>query len=213
MRSYEYYLFDMDGTLIDSIPFIVDAFQLTFEQVLGRREPDESSIRQNIGLPLADFLRIYSPDRVEELMAAYLRNYDILFEQRGVPLFGGVRELLCALHERGKRLAVVTSKRLEPIEQLIAVHGLEGLFDALICREDCAKGKPDPEPVLIAMERLGAANKSEVVFVGDSIHDLRCGKNAGVDVAICDWTRMDKDTLRAAQPEHWLQSPADLLPR
>ncbi|MBE6754002.1 MAG: HAD family hydrolase [Ruminococcaceae bacterium] len=211
MKSYKYYLFDMDGTLIDSIQFIVDAFQLTFEQILGRREADEVSIRQNIGLPLADFLRIYSPDRVDELLPAYLSNYDVLYEQRGIAMFDGIREMLLALRERGAKMAVVTSKRLEPIEQLITAHRLEGLFDTLICREDCVKGKPDPEPAHIAMQRLGAENKSEVLFIGDSIHDLHCAKNAGIDAAICGWTRMDTDVLRAAQPEVWLDAPSDLL--
>lgn len=218
MKKYKYFLFDMDGTLIDSVPLIVEAFQRTFERVLGHREEDPAVLQSTIGMPLRRSFDPYPPEKLDELMSTYIRNYDTLQNTVGIPLFDGVTEMMQAIRERGGRCAIVTSKRIEPTLQLIRLYGFDGIVEATVCREDCSEGKPSPEPVYTAMSKLGvdiregknAADREATLFIGDSIHDLRCAKNAGVDVAICDWTRMDKSELRAAQPEIWLDSAMQL---
>ena len=211
MRKYKYFLFDMDGTLIDSIPFIVEAFQRTFEKVLGKREEDEEAVRGCIGLPLVKSFTRYPPEYCDVLVSTYIKQYDLLQEERSIPMFDGIYDMLTGLRGHGAELAIVTSKRIDPTVELMEMHGFNAVVSALVCREDCKEGKPSPEPVEVAMRKLGTTDKSQVLFIGDSIHDLRCAKNAGVDCAMCDWTRMDKDELREAQPEHWLTDPSQLL--
>jgi pyrophosphatase PpaX len=83
-------------------------------------------------------------------------------------------------------------------------------MDVLVSCDDVARPKPDPEPVHRALEWLGVG-ADDVVFVGDSLHDLHCGHAAGVRTAAALWGPFTRDDLAAGDPDFWLEAPADLL--
>jgi pyrophosphatase PpaX len=86
---------------------------------------------------------------------------------------------------------------------------LEDTFDVVVGADDVTRPKPDPEPVRLALERLGA-HPSGAVFIGDSRHDLVSGRAAGVKTAAALWGPFDRAHLADLEPDYWLETPRDL---
>lgn len=202
--------FDMDGTLIDSIPVVMESFQQSIYEIYGHRESNPEILKKSIGLPLDESFLSYPSQDQAILKDAYIKINDEL-QKNGVPLFVGIREMLIKLKEKNIRLAIVTSKRLEPTLRLLKVMELDGLFEVVVGKEMTLRHKPFGDPILKCNELLNIEDKKYVLYVGDSLHDLKCAKDAGVDVAAVEWTRMDKTELRMGKPEYWLTYPSDLL--
>ena len=91
----------------------------------------------------------------------------------------------------------------------MSIGGYDGLFDVLIAADDVKNPKPHPEPVLMALERLGVG-PGAATFVGDSPHDMASGRAAGVRLAAAMWGPFSRETLEPYEPEYWLERPADL---
>lgn len=208
--KYPYVLFDMDGTLIDSIPVVMESFQRAVHQVYGHRETNALVLKNSIGLPLKESFAHYPEKDQPALQNAYIKINDDL-QKDGVPLFPGILEMLRKMQQNGIRLAVVTSKRLDATLRLIQVMKLDDLFETVVGKESTQRHKPFGDPILKCMEIMHVVNKSEVLYVGDSIHDLECAADAGVDSAAVDWTQMDKGPLHTLNPTHWLYRPEELV--
>lgn len=207
--KYSHLMFDLDGTLIDSFPTIVEAYQLALEGLYGKREPDESKLIRLIGLPLKDFFSDYPEEDCEELVRLFAKNNDEL-QKSGVKYFEGVEEVLYKLKEKGVKLSIVTSKRKPPVLHWIEVMKAGELFDVVVAKEDTEKHKPFGDPIILAM-KLAKAEKQDVLYIGDTEYDVLCAHDAGVDAAVVGWTASDKKTLEALYPEHWIENIEDLF--
>ncbi|HXV87286.1 MAG TPA: HAD-IA family hydrolase [Gemmatimonadales bacterium] len=204
------YLFDLDGTLIDSVELIRRTFRHTLETHRGS-VPSEAEWLQGLGQPLWDQFRVYTQDQTEiDAMIATYRAYNGVHHDALVRGYPGVHQVLASLKERGKRLGVVTSKMRRGTLHGLAHCGLDGRFDAIVAADDVDRHKPDPTPVLRALEHLGA-DARQTVFVGDSPHDLAAGRAAGVRTAAALWGPFPRAWLTPHQPDHWLSAPADVL--
>lgn len=204
-------LFDLDGTLIDSIALLIASMEHAFA---GRtRRPAVPDWIAAIGTPLDAMLRAYAEDDADvyALRARY-REHQLAHHDHMVRPYPGVAETVRALHADGHPLAVVTSKMEAGARRGLALAGIESCFDVVIGIEATARHKPDPEPVLHALARLGDAAPSRAVFVGDSTHDMRAGRAAGVVTAAALWGPSSRDDLAATAPTHWLDRIEDLLP-
>ena len=124
--------------------------------------------------------------------------------------FRGSLETLDTLLSRGFRLAIVTSRHRESTLRGIDLCGLTDRFQEIVTPEDVASPKPHPEPVFLALERLGV-EPAEAVFVGDSPHDMAAGREAGTLTAAALWGPFARDVLEAERPTHLLARPTDLL--
>ena len=202
-------LFDVDGTLLDTVPLIVRTYQYVFCTFLGH-PVDEAEILASIGTPLDVMFEQYDHDQAERMIQLYL-DYCSRHTDTGIGIFLAVPRLLRMLAERGCRLGIVTSKRRVSAMQSLSVFDLAKSFEVIITRESTQKHKPSPEPVLEAMRQLGVTDPSRVVFVGDSLHDLNCAKNVGCRSVIVDWTAMPAEELRQALPDLWLERPEQLV--
>jgi|WetSurMetagenome_2_1015567.scaffolds.fasta_scaffold00048_56 pyrophosphatase PpaX len=185
MKDYACYLFDADGTLLDTTELIVQCFRFTCRKY-GGFEIDRERVTKNIGLTLRRQMELYLGPLTDERFSAvggdHMR-YQLSIYPEYLRVFPGVREGLETLRGRGKRLGVVTSRRRETLELYLKETGILGFFGILVTPEDTSRHKPDPEPVLAALSKLVIADKTTVLMVGDSAFDIECGARAGIDTA------------------------------
>lgn len=205
-------LFDLDGTLADTVELILKCYRHTMKVHIGKELPDERWLA-TIGTPLRDQLRAFAADddeaaRMLETYATFQRTV----HDEMVDLFPGVGEVLATLREAGVPIAVVTSKRKEMALRTLRRCGLGDSYDVLVTADDVERGKPDPEPVRLALRTLGIpAEAHRSVFVGDSPFDLRAGRAAGTRTAAALWGPYDRPALEAEQPDYYLEGMRDLL--
>jgi HAD superfamily hydrolase (TIGR01509 family) len=204
-------LFDIDGTLVDTVELIVRALDHTFRKHLGVQiSPDE--LRRTIGLPLHQQVRLFDhlvdfvPDhrRMEADEIAYYESHKHL--ERVIP------EAVDALREAkraGLRTALVTSKNSLELQTFLPRWNVHQWVDAVVSASDVARPKPAPDPVLVALQRLGALPQ-EAVFVGDTVYDIQCAREAGVRVIAVGWGAHPVERLRAESPDWLFEQPAQL---
>lgn len=178
-------LFDYDGTLMDTNRVIVESWQHTFREIEGReRMPDEIFV--TFGEPLQVTMKRLFPDvALEESLKIYRSWQNEHFEGM-ISLFPGVKLMLEGLVQKGVKMALVTSRMSGTTRRGLRQFGIEEYFDVVVTADHCNRYKPDPEPINIACEKLGAS-KAETLMVGDTNFDLHCARNAGVMSAIVSW--------------------------
>jgi pyrophosphatase PpaX len=207
---YPVVLFDLDGTLIDSGPIIMASMRHASVTVLGR-EPDEEKVRAAIGGPgLVAQMRELDPERVDELVETYRAHNEPLHAT--LEAFDGMLELLPRLRERGHRLGIVTAKRLRTVDlALDRFPILRDTTEVVVGAEDTERHKPDPDPLLEALARLGA-EPGDAAYVGDSPFDIRAGKAAGMLAVAVGWGGIHPDErLLHEQPDALVHTPEELL--
>lgn len=203
------YLFDLDGTLIDSTDLIMEAFRHTMRTHLGA-VPDENRWRAGFGRPLRPQLANFARDAGQAgRMVDTYRDFTDLHHDRLLRPFRGIDEALTALRRGGARLGIVTSKTNGLARRGLARCGLDGRFDALIGMDDVQPHKPHPAPVRAAL-RLLAAPADSAVFIGDSPYDIQAGRAAGVHTAAVLWGAFGRKELDPETPDYWLTEPAGI---
>jgi pyrophosphatase PpaX len=204
------YLFDLDGTLIDSIDLIFRAYRHTAERHLAVPPPD-SVWREGLGTPLRQQLAAVSedPELIDAMVATY-REYHFAHHEESVKAYPDVVEVIGSLAGRGARLAVVTSKLRSGAERGLVATGLLEFFHTIVSADEVSRAKPHPEPVLAALERLGMS-AGDAVFIGDSPHDIAAGREAGVTTAGVLWGPFAREELTLASADFLLESPAEIL--
>ncbi len=202
-------LFDLDGTLFNTIPLILATNRHTFKKVLGWIPPDDV-ILATIGEPLMTAFRRYSSDKCHEMFREYV-EWSASRTTTHVGVFIDVVPLIEHLRREGFKTGIVTSRRGESTMAHLEAFEMTHLFDVIVSVDDTEEHKPLPAPLLCAMERLGMNKPEEIIYVGDTIHDLQCARNAGMHFAAVSWTAMDKDEIDRAAPDFWLDRPFDLL--
>ncbi|HJR17427.1 MAG TPA: HAD-IA family hydrolase [Gemmatimonadales bacterium] len=203
-------LFDLDGTLIDSLRLILDSYHHTLAQHGFPARTDAEWLR-GVGTPLTAQLAEWRDEMgtIEALIATY-REYNLKHHDRMVTVYPGVLDAVREIKAAGLQTGLVTSKnRLGALRGLKLV-GLEALMDVLVCADEVTNPKPHPEPVQKAVTLLGA-DPAATVYVGDSIHDMLSGRQAGVLTAAALWGPFRRSDLEAATPDYWLETPPDLV--
>jgi pyrophosphatase PpaX len=190
-------VFDLDGTLADTINLIVESYQHAFRTVLGREE-DPDVIKSWIGRPLISAFRDHSPEQADELYATYLQwNWDNT--ERLLGTYDGVVDVLGDLRAAGVHVGIATSKRRESAQQAMDILGISQHVDVLVAMEDTDRHKPDPTPLLLALQRMGRSSNA-AVYVGDAVVDVLAGKAAGMDTLAVTWGAGLPEALHAVRP-------------
>jgi HAD superfamily hydrolase (TIGR01509 family) len=172
-------IFDLDGTLVDSMPFVVETFIQAVEPFVERPSPD--AVLAQLGGPLEACLRnLLGPGALASLPAARERllRYQHGQEGRLVP-FAGSRELLASLQARGVRLGIWTGRDRWSAQRILDLHAFTPYFQGVVCGDDLASHKPDPAGLLQAIAAVGAT-PGEAVLLGDADVDVLGGHAAGV---------------------------------
>jgi pyrophosphatase PpaX len=203
-------LYDFDGTLADSTELIMRCYRHTMSTHLGECPPDEAWLA-GFGTPLETQIARFARDdeEYEAMLASYRAHQDEHHDTLLRP-FPGAVETVAELARRGIGLAVVTSKLRRGTRRGMELCGLTELVDVVITPEDVENAKPHPEPVHLALSRLGVAPE-EALFVGDSPHDMVAGRAAGTRTAAALWGPFPRATLLAEHPDVLLERQQDVL--
>ncbi len=203
-------LFDLDGTLIDSIELILRSYEHTIA-AHGKDAVDRDVILAKIGIPLWTHLGTFAdePHEVEAMMATY-REWNLAHHDEFVRPFAGIDRALCGFQERGMPMAIVTSKVSDTAWRGLRLCGLAEYFDILVGSDSVERHKPDPTPVLAGCARLGV-EPSVCGYVGDSVHDMVAARAAGTRAIGAGWGPFEHADLRAAGAEHLALKPEDLV--
>lgn len=177
-------LFDLDGTVANTIPLIIASYRHTTSTVLGVSVSEEEC-RSWIGQTLADTFSRQYPDDAAELEAEY-RRWNESSMARLIESYEGMGDLLADLHATGRTIAIVTSKRRQAALKTLDEVGLSGAIPVLGAAEDSQTHKPSPEPLNRALAELGR-QPSECVYVGDAVVDVLAAKAAGVAQISVTW--------------------------
>ncbi|MDZ7708187.1 MAG: HAD-IA family hydrolase [Trueperaceae bacterium] len=190
-------VFDLDGTLIDSLPDIVWSFRAAFDAA-ARPAPSETEVRALIGRPLEEMASQFVTDGagVTAICDAYRRIYPLHFTERTRP-FPGAVEVLTQVRRRGWATAVATTKRTEMATRLVTALGLDAHLDHVQGTDDFPH-KPAPDVIHAALAALGAEGSW---MVGDTVTDLQAGRAAGLRTYAVSWGTHDARRLAEAEPD------------
>lgn len=202
-------LFDLDGTLIDTNDLIIQSYLHTLEKYYPNQYKRED-VLPFMGPSLKDVFGSMNPEKTEEMIQTYrafnISNHDVLVKE-----FEGVYETVKALKENNYKLGIVTTKMLNVVTMGLKLSELDNFFEVVVAIDHVKKIKPDPEPILLALDQLGSV-PGEAIMVGDNYHDILGGKNAGTKTAGVAWSLKGRETLEAYQPDYMLENMRDLLP-
>jgi pyrophosphatase PpaX len=202
-------LFDLDGTVIDSGAIILASMRHAVTEVLGSAPPDEELMATVGGPGLEAQMHALAPDRVEELVTVYRAHNEPLHDS--LVCCPGMDDVLVRLKDEGRRLGIVTAKRRETVELAFAKVPLGHLFDTVVGGDETQHHKPDPEPLLLALDRLGA-RADEAVYVGDAPFDVRAAKAAGMHSVAVTWGGIHtRERVEAEGPDAVVDSAEELL--
>ena len=201
-------LFDLDGTLIDSIQLLLECAEFAF---VGRtRAPTRAQWTAGIGTPLRTQLAEWTDTEAEiDSLVDRYRIYQDANLERLTTAFPGVRDALAWARTAGHATGLVTSKGRIMTARSLAHVGLAHAFDTIVTYEETTRHKPMADPVLLALERLDIA-PSHALYVGDSTHDMHAGNAAGVATAAAQWGPFSRAELEAANPTYWMTDMLDL---
>lgn len=207
MSGYDPVLFDLDGTLIDTVTLIRESHRHAVRTVLGKNLPDAELVA-HVGRPLIEQMAVFSPNHADELYGAY-RTWNHANTAALVRSYDGISELLDTLDRSGRTLGVITSKSRDAVALAFAAIPIEHRFATVVAEDDTTRHKPNAEPILLALERLGAS-PVHAVYVGDSPYDLQAAHAAGIHAIAVTWGFFSRADLAAEHPVAIVDTPAEL---
>jgi pyrophosphatase PpaX len=201
-------LFDLDGTVVDSGGIILASMRHATRTVLGREFPDEALMAAVGGPGLEHQLRAFGGEQhLDELIRVYREHNEPLHEQ--LRPCAGMDDVLLRLKAEGRRLGIVSAKRRRTVELAFASVAVGHLFDVVVGGDEAERQKPEPDLLLLALERLGAV-AAEAAYVGDSPFDMQAARAAGMHAVGVTWGGIH-GRAALADADEVVDTPEELL--
>jgi pyrophosphatase PpaX len=200
-------IFDLDGTLIDTVELIRVSFRHATKVVLGESLPDEVTMA-NVGQPLMTQFLDMAPQHAVELLKAY-REFNRAHHDDLARSYPGTIETLAELKRRGVPMGIVTSKGTESATRGIEHFGLAGFMTAIVTADDVALHKPDPHPLCAAADRMGV-ELGYCIYLGDSPHDVQAALSGDAIAVAALWGAFSARDVLAPGPAFALGSITEL---
>ena len=175
---YSTFIFDLDGTIIDSELIGLKALQATLKEQGIEKTLDE--LRFSLGIPGLTTLEILNIADIPTTLESWLEKEKPFM--KNVPIFEGIIEAIKALPKAG----IVTSKTAEEMNHSFYFLNIDHHFHSVVCASDTEKRKPNPDPLELALKLLGC-KADEAIYIGDSIYDMQSANAAGVDFGLALW--------------------------
>lgn len=205
-------LFDVDGTLIDSLPALIQGLGDAYEHFNGQR-PSDAEILELIGMPLREQMKLFREIPPTEAELSEMVSYTIAAFEANKHLereYAAAIEALIACHEAGLKTAFVTSKSAAELKGFLPRFRAAQYANTIVCASDVANPKPHPECALLACQKL-RVDPSEAVYVGDSVFDLRSARGAGICSVAVAYGAGRREDLEAEMPDLIFDTPEELL--
>ncbi len=206
-------ILDFDGTLCDTRQTIVRTLQMTMER-LCLPVADEYACAATIGLPLSESFKVLFPSLTEEQAQGCAETYRDIFEKNKKLLepkvFPHVPETLKELRERGFVLTIASSRSNHSLMDFVLTFGFDKEISLVLGADDVTKAKPDPEPVLLTLKRLGFS-ASRTLVVGDMPFDILMGRGAGAKTCGVTYGNSSGEELQASGADFIIDDFANLL--
>lgn len=205
MKQYKAIIYDIDGTLLNTLDMNMYPLMRIIKEEKGEDWTFEQVLRfaSQPGMKTLADLGIRDIDRVYARWVTYVNSYG-----DGAVPFAGVAELLAAVKGLGIRQAVVSAKRVKQYGIDMGRPGFDKYMEAAVLFDDTAKHKPDPEPLLECLRRLGLGAE-EALYVGDARSDYQASQNAGMDFAYARWGSISPAGIDS--PTYDLAHPMELV--
>ena len=210
MSKYDLVLYDLDGTLQDSVPLIMESLKTCYDIVLGGTDRTDEDLMSYIGKPLTDTFRMHDEETQSRLIEAYLDYNCARMKENVIPIFPGVYDFLSEIRTLGVKQGIVTSKLESSAMITIDLLELAQYFDDMLFREATERAKPHGDPLIEAARRLGITDMKRVLYVGDALPDLLSAREAGCDFALVGWTKMPVEDLISQKPDYFVDVPERL---
>lgn len=202
-------LFDLDGTVIDSVTLIRESHRHAVRTVLGMHLDDDALV-VNVGRPLMEQMHHFSPEKAEELYHTY-RRWNHANTAALLRPYDGVDEVLRALVDARRPMGIVTSKSRDAVDLAFDVlPEVRDHFGVVVTADDTARHKPHPDPLLHALEALGAGPEG-ACYIGDAPFDMQAGRAAGLTTIAVTWGFFSRADLEAEGPDLIVDTPGELL--
>lgn len=205
------YIFDFDGTLMDTSGVILATIKATIKEMNLPEKTDEEC-RSIIGIRTDEAGKYLYPDldiSNKEFARIFRSNYDRLKQNAHEETFPGVTDTLAELRESGHRLAIASSRRLSSLYDYLDKLGIKDWFDMVVGADSVSKGKPDPEPVLTILRKL-SWNANDTLVIGDADVDIMMGNAAGCRTCAVTYGNGSLTSLKAAGPTYIITRFSDL---
>jgi len=201
-------LFDLDGTIVDSGWIILASYRHATTTVLGRDYPDEVLLARVGAGDLEEQMREFDAGKADELARAYREFYAPLHSE--LQAFPGMLELLRQLDEEGRTLGIVSAKRHDIVQLALDALGFGDTLDIVVGSDEAPRGKPHPDQILLALERLGA-DPDETAYVGDAPFDVAAAKAAAVHAVGVTWGGIhSRERMEAERPDAVVDTAEEL---
>ncbi|HBH12043.1 MAG: HAD-superfamily hydrolase, subfamily IA, variant 1 [Clostridiales bacterium 38_11] len=199
-------IFDLDGTLADSEDLIIKSFQHIYKKFKGH-EVSESHIKKTFGEILEKVIRAEFDQDYKTVVNEYREYHHENFDTY-MKLYDGAGEIIEELYLNNYTLGIVTSRLDFTAMKILEMYNITKYFKSIITADKCINHKPHPEPLLKCLEELGGT-KPETIFIGDTVFDLECARNAGVKSVLVSWSNMDTNLL-TVKPDYIIHQFEDI---
>lgn len=191
-------IFDLDGTLANTLPLCIKAFRRSIEPLTGRSLPDDEIV-STFGPSEEGTIMALAPDHYEKGISAYLEYYNDLHVMCPTP-FDGIKDLLQTLKSKGIRIAMVTGKGEHSTAISLKYFGLQNFFE--VTETGSPKGARKAEGIQLVLDELKDVRKEEVIYVGDASSDIIACKKVGIPVIAAAWAdTAEPEALKELKPD------------
>lgn len=197
---YSTFIFDLDGTIIDSEQIGLTSLQETLKEQGIEKSLDE--LRFSIGIPGLRTLEILEIADIPTTMASWAKREQPLMTN--VPIFPDIIETIAQLPRTG----IVTSQTLAELRNGFYQLGVAHHFEVIVNADDTTKHKPNPDPLQYGLKLMDSLPKN-TIYIGDSVYDMQCANKAGVDFGLALWGA--KSRAEFAQADYVFEQPSDIL--